>query len=138
MPARRRWRPGRMPASKSSVSDVVTAPRPPASTDATGRRQRAAIVATFVSHGMLFASWTAHIPGIKAQLGLSDGTLGAVLLCAPVGSIIAMIVTGRLLPRVGSRMMVRVCVVGTCVVGPLVGLAGSPPALGAALLLWGA
>jgi hypothetical protein len=105
---------------------------------AASRRQRAAIIATFISHGMLFASWTAHIPGIKAHLGLSDGTLGAVLLCAPVGSIVAMIITGRLLPRVGSRLMVRICVVGTCVFGPLVGLAGSVPALGAALLAWGA
>jgi Major Facilitator Superfamily len=120
------------------VADVVTAPRPAASTDAASRRQRAAIIATFVSHGMLFASWTAHIPGIKAQLGLSDGSLGTLLLCAPIGSIAAMILTGRLLPRVGSRMMVRICVVGTCLAGPLVGLAGSAPALGAALLVWGA
>jgi predicted MFS family arabinose efflux permease len=120
------------------VFNVVVAPRPRPTTDAIDRRQRAAIVATFVSHGMLFASWTAHIPGIKEHLGLSDGSLGTILLCAPVGSIVAMIVTGRLLPRVGSRLMVRVCVVGTCAVGPLVGLAGSPPALGAALLLWGA
>jgi MFS family permease len=92
----------------------------------------------FVVHGLLFASWTAHIPDVKAHLGLTDGTLGFALLGAPVGSVLAMIAASWLLPRIGSRAVVRVALVGYCAAGPLVGLTGSLPALFAALFAWGA
>jgi hypothetical protein len=102
------------------------------------RWPRIAVTAVFVVHGLLFASWTAHIPDVKDHLGLSDGTLGFALLGAPVGSVIAMIAASWLLPRVGSRLVVRVALVGYCAAGPLVGLTGSLPALFAALFAWGA
>jgi MFS family permease len=102
------------------------------------RWARIAVTAVFVVHGLLFASWTAHIPGVKAHLGLTDGTLGLALLGAPVGSVIAMIVSSWLLPKVGSRRIVQVALVGYCAAGPLVGLTGSLLALFAALFVWGA
>ena len=102
------------------------------------RRPRIAVTAVFVVHGLLFASWTAHIPDVKAHLGLTDGTLGFALLGAPVGSVLAMIAASWLLPRVGSRRIVQVALVGYCAAGPLVGLTGSLPALFAALFVWGA
>jgi hypothetical protein len=92
----------------------------------------------FVAHGLLFASWTAHIPDVKAHLGLTDGTLGFALLGAPVGSVTAMIASSWLLPRVGSRRVVQVALVGYCAAGPLAGLTGSLPALFGALFAWGA
>jgi MFS family permease len=104
---------------------------------AAGRAQRAATLAAFISHGLLFASWTAHIPQVKDHLGLSDGTLGLALLGAPLGSVAAMLVVARLLPRLGSQRMVQVSLVGYCLAGPLVGLAGSFAALFAALFAWG-
>ncbi len=102
------------------------------------RWARVAVTAVFVFHGLLFASWTAHIPGVKAHLGLTDASLGFALLGAPVGSVTAMIVSSWLLPRVGSRPVVRGALVGYCAAGPLVGLTGSLPALFAALFAWGA
>ncbi|MCW2933124.1 MAG: transporter [Actinomycetia bacterium] len=99
---------------------------------------RIAVTAVFLVHGLLFASWTAHIPDVKAHLGLTDCTLGLALLGAPVGSVTAMIAASWLLPRVGSRAVVRVALVGYCAAGPLVGLTGSLPALFAALFVWGA
>jgi len=92
----------------------------------------------FVVHGLLFASWTAHIPHVKQSLGLTDGTLGFVLLGAPVGSVAAMCLAAMLLPRFGSRRIVRVALCGYCAAGPLVGLTGTLPALFGALVLWGA
>ncbi len=116
-----------------------TAARPARrSGDATTRGQRAATVAAFVSHGLLFASWTAHIPQIKDHLGLSDGALGLALLGAPVGSVAAMMVVARILPRLGSKRMVQISMLGYILAGPLVGLAGSLAALFAALFAWGA
>jgi fucose permease len=91
----------------------------------------------FFVHGLLFASWTAHIPHVKAQLGLSDGSLGLVLLATPVGSISAMIVTAWLQPRVGSRRMTAAGLIGYSVAGPFVGVATSRAGLFAALLCWG-
>src|SRR5277367_3741300 len=93
------------------------------------RAQRAATLAVFVSHGLLFASWTAHIPQVKDHLGLSDGVLGFALLGAPLGSVAAMLVVARLLPWLGSQRMVQICLLGYCLAGPLVGLAGSFGAL---------
>ncbi|HEY3956634.1 MAG TPA: MFS transporter [Streptosporangiaceae bacterium] len=102
------------------------------------RWPRIAVTAVFVVHGLLFASWTAHIPGVKEHLGLTDGTLGFALLGAPAGSVTAMIASSWLLPRAGSRRIVQVALVGYCAVGPLAGLTGSLPALFAALFVWGA
>jgi hypothetical protein len=120
------------------VSSPVRPAAPPARREApAGRAQRAAVIAVFVSHGLLFASWTAHIPEVKAHLALSDGALGFALLGAPIGSVVAMLVVARLLPRLGSRTMVQVCLLGYCLAGPLVGVAGSRPALFAALFGWG-
>ena len=104
----------------------------------TYRAQRAATLAAFVSHGLLFASWTAHIPQIKDHLGLSDGVLGFALLGAPLGSVTAMLIVAQLLPRLGSQRMVQITLLGYCLAGPLVGLAGSFGALFAALFAWGA
>jgi fucose permease len=102
------------------------------------RRTRTATVAVFFTHGLLFASWTAHIPQVKNHLGLTDGTLGLALLGAPAGSVSAMLVTARLLPRFGSKAMVRASLIGYGAAGITVGLASSLPELFAALFVWGA
>lgn len=92
----------------------------------------------FFVNGALFASWTAHIPHVKEYLRLTDGALGFALLGAPVGSVLAMLLAARLLPRLGSRLIVRVTLVGYCGAGPLVGLTRSAAELFLALALWGA
>ena len=53
------------------------------------RRARVAVTAVFFVHGLLFASWVAHIPHVKEQVRLSNGALGFALLGAPVGSVLA-------------------------------------------------
>ena len=105
---------------------------------APGRWPRIAVTAVFVVHGLLFASWTAHIPHVMRHLGLTDGTLGIALLGAPVGSVTAMLLASYLIPKVGSRRVVQTALVGYCATGPLVGLTGSLAALFAALFVWGA
>jgi MFS family permease len=102
------------------------------------RWARVAVAGVFVVHGLLVASWTAHIPAVKAHLGLSDGTLGFALLAAPVGSVVAMVAASWLLPRLGSRRVVQITLVGYCATGPLIGLTGQLAALAGALFVWGA
>jgi hypothetical protein len=95
------------------------------------------VIAVFFVHGFLFASWTAHIPDLKQHLGLSDGRLGLALLGAPVGSVLAIAIAARFLPKVGSRKMVGLGLVGYCVSGPFIGLTGSFGTFFVAFLLWG-
>lgn len=103
-----------------------------------GRSPAVATAAVFFANGLLFASWAAHIPQVKARLGLSDAALGLALLGAPAGSVAAMAASARLLPRLGSRTMVQATLLGYCAAGPLAGLAGSVVLLFAALFGWGA
>jgi MFS family permease len=98
---------------------------------------RNAVIAVFFVQGFLFASWTAHIPHVKDHLHLSDGLLGIALLGAPFGSMLAMLAVSRLLPKYGSRRVVRVALVGYCLAGPLVGLSTSLVTFFIAFLLWG-
>lgn len=101
------------------------------------RWMRNSVVSAFFVQGFLFASWTAHIPHIKDHLHLGDGSLGIALLGAPIGSMLAMLAVSRLLPKFGSRRVVRVALVGYCLAGPVVGLSTSLLTFFIAFLLWG-
>lgn len=92
----------------------------------------------FIVHGLLFASWTAHIPSVKAHLGLTDGSLGVALLGAPLGAVSGMIFAAYLLPKLGSRRIVQVALLGYCAAGPIVGVTANLPGLFLALFVWGA
>src|ERR1700731_3869730 len=93
------------PVSKCCVPEVAVATAPTSRTVA-DRWSRSATVVVFFTHGLLFASWTAHIPLIKERLDLTDGALGLALLGAPLGSVTAMLASARLLPKLGSKTMV--------------------------------
>ena len=91
----------------------------------------------FMVHATLFASWTAHIPLVKSQLGLSNAALGTALLGAPLGSVTAMVISRWLVPRWGSHSMVRLCVLGYALAGIAVGQASSMLWLFVTLGVWG-
>ncbi len=116
---------------------LATHPRTTSAGSPTDQWSRAALVGVFFVHGLLFASWTAHIPQIKDHLGLDNGSLGLVLLGAPLGSVLALVIVGRILPVTGSRLLVRVALVGYCLSGPIVGVSGSLVSFFLAFLLWG-
>jgi fucose permease len=102
------------------------------------RRARTAVGVTFFCHGFFFASWAAHIPHLKAALGLTNTGLGLVLLASPIGAVACLAVAAKVLPRFGSRAAIRFAVVGYCLTGPLVGLSSTPGVCALALFLWGA
>jgi MFS family permease len=101
------------------------------------RRARFAVNVVFVIHGVMFASWSAHIPQVEGQLGIGDGQLGIGLLGESVGSVTATLLAGVVLARFGSRRVVRVSAIGYCLAGVLVGLSRSLPELFGALAVWG-
>lgn len=66
------------------------------------RRGRLAVTLLFLSYGVILGTWTARIPAIKQQLGLSDGALSLGLLAFAAGAITGMQAAGRLIDRYGT------------------------------------
>ena len=87
--------------------------------------------------GMTAGVWLARVPAAKAQAHLSDGTLGIALFAVPVGLVLGAAVAERLVDRVGSRLLVRVCGVGSCLAAVTPGLAHDLPSLMAGLFAVG-
>jgi fucose permease len=102
------------------------------------RRARWAVSAYFLIMGLTAGVWMARIPAIKAQAHLSDGTLGVALFAVPVGLMAGAAVAERLVDRVGSAGLCRVCGVGNCLLVITPGFAGNLPELMVALLAVGA
>lgn len=100
-------------------------------------RAKVTVTAVFIAHGLVFSSWAAHIPHVKAELGLTDAALGTALFGAPLGSVAATLLSHWALPRWGSHRLIPATVAGYVAAGATVGLAGSAAALFGALALWG-
>src|SRR5215469_7102818 len=86
---------------------------------------------------MIAGVWMARIPAVKAQAHLSDATLGVALFAVPVGLVLGAAVAARLVDRIGSALVARICGVGFCAVIVTPGLAYNLPELMAALLAVG-
>ena len=103
-----------------------------------GRLEQISTRVAFFIAGFGIAAWAPLVPYAKARAGLDEGTLGLLLLCLGVGSILAMPMAGILATRFGCR---RVAVGGTlliCAALPLLATVTSIPALIATLFMFGA
>src|SRR4029077_8092361 len=114
---------------KSSPCSASPGPMSSASDPGRGPSAHRSTAIVFVSHALLFASWTAHIPQLKQSLGLTNADLGLALFGAPIGSVLAMLFMGRLLNRYGSKRLVQFTLAGYCLTSSSVGLAASQAAL---------
>jgi MFS family permease len=81
-------------------------------TDAQVRRARRAVYIAFILAGFSFTSWSSRIPQVRAQLHVSPGVLGLILLCAAVGSAVAIPLAGLIILRVGAAVTVTI----TCLI----------------------
>lgn len=109
--------------------------------EATVRSLPAARLATrlaFLVAGFGVSCWAPLVPFAKARLGVDDGVLGLLLLCIGVGSVVAMVATGALSARFGSKPVIVAGGVGLSIVLPLLAVVDTPLALGGALLAFGA
>ncbi|MFD1702296.1 MFS transporter [Methylopila henanensis] len=80
----------------------MTAPQTGAVDRRTLTLARISVAAIFLVSGAGLGVWAAHIPLLKAGLGLDDAGLGFVLLAMGVGAVLAMPVTGLVLHRFGA------------------------------------
>lgn len=100
-------------------------------------RIRLAVSLFYFGQGIAFASWASRIPDIKHTLNLSDGELGSILLALPLGQLLTMPISGRLVTRYGSKKILTITAPLYVLALSNLGLATAPWHLGAFLLLFG-
>jgi predicted MFS family arabinose efflux permease len=99
--------------------------------------QIATRVAFFIA-GFALAAWAPLIPYAKERLGVDAGTLGLLLLCLGIGSIVTMPFTGTLAARFGCRRVIWGATFVICLALPYLAAASTVPSLALALLAFGA
>src|SRR5690606_19954465 len=114
------------PASAPSVPELLNK-----------QRIRLAVSLFYFGQGLAFASWASRIPIIKASLQLTEAQLGTVLLMLPVGQLMTMPISGRLVSKYGSHSVLPVGACFYLVVLCLLSFAENAWHLGGALLLFG-
>ena len=72
------------------------------------RRVRTAVFGHFFVLGAATATWSARLPAIKEALHLSDGGLGLVLFAVPAGSVLTLMLSGRIADRFGAARVMRI------------------------------
>ena len=101
------------------------------------RAVRQALFAYFFCAGLCFSSWASRIPEIKQFFGLDDAAWGSMLLMIPIGQVVSMSFSGRLISRVGSHKVLFVSVLGYALTLSLIGLASSKALFITALIIYG-
>lgn len=92
----------------------------------------------FLIAGFGLACWAPLVPFAKARLGVDDGVLGILLLCLGLGSVAAMLATGMLSARYGSKPIIIAGGFGLALTLPILTIASTPFTLGITLAAFGA
>jgi len=66
-------------------------------------RIRFSVSLFYFAMGLCFASWASRIPDIKTTLDLGEGELGTILFAVPLGQLVIMPFSGKLVTRYGSK-----------------------------------
>jgi MFS family permease len=99
--------------------------------------RRLGTLLAFAAFGVYWGAWGVLVPDIKEQVDASVGELGVALLAVGFAALPAMLLTGRLVDRVGARAMPAALVLfGVAALLP--GLADSVPQLALTFVLVGA
>ena len=108
------------------------------STPYTIQRTKKATQAIFFICGLGISSWAVMVPFAKERLALNDASLGLLLLLLGAGAIAMMPVTGFLIHKFGSRIIILVASIVTALTLPLLLLMSTPISLGVVLFVFGA
>lgn len=74
-------------------------------------RERVAIALLFMMNGVMIGAWAPRIPEFAARLGLTEATLGLMILVFGLGSIVMMPVAGSQIGRLGSSTVTKITAV---------------------------
>lgn len=100
-------------------------------------RIRIAVSLFYFCQGLAFASWASRIPIIKERLNLTEGQLGTILLMLPVGQLVTMALSGKLVTTYGSARVLRIVAIIYALILCLIGFARNAWELGAILFFFG-
>jgi hypothetical protein len=78
------------------------------------KRIRLAVSLFYFCQGLAFASWASRIPTIKTALNISEGQLGTILLMLPLGQLMTMTLSGRLVTKFGSAKVLSIACIFLC------------------------
>ena len=84
----------------------------------------------FALFGVIGTSWMSRLPSVREALGLSSGQLGALLVVGGVGTLTAVVVTGAVVARFGSRTTLVVATTANVVGFGLVALGTATGSVG--------
>ena len=102
-----------------------------------GSNERMATRLIFSLGGIMLGAWAPLVPLAKDRLAVGEGTLGLLLLCMGVGSILAMPMTAFLTSRFGCRQVITVSAAGLCLVLPLLATVGNVAVMATTLVGFG-
>lgn len=92
----------------------------------------------FLLAGFGTGAWASLVPAARERTGLDEGTLGMVLLCLGIGSILAMPLSGSISTRYGCRKVLGISGLLLCVLLPVLALTDSMLMLALTLFVFGA
>jgi predicted MFS family arabinose efflux permease len=92
----------------------------------------------FLVAGFGVSCWAPLVPFAKDRVGADDGLLGMLLLCLGLGSVIAMVFTGAISARYGSKPVIAAGGIGLAIILPSLTVVSTPLTLAIALLAFGA
>jgi MFS family permease len=101
------------------------------------QRIRIAVSLFFFCQGLAFSSWASRIPMIMDKLHLSEAQLGTILLMLPIGQLITMPISGKLVTTYGSAKVMRIVAIIYALILCSIGFANNIYQLGAILLSFG-
>ena len=99
---------------------------------------RWAVAAMFATNGFVMGAWAPQIPLLLPRHGISNTTLGLLILALGIGAVGAMLFSGRLIQSHGSRRVARAFGLAMVPALPLVVLAPNLWLLAPAMALMGA
>jgi len=100
-------------------------------------RGRWAVASIFFANGFVIGSWAPQIPVFLTRLGISEFTLGLLILLFGAGAVSAMVWAGHLIPKHGSKVVTSLFGVAASFGLLLVALAPNIPTAAIAMYIFG-
>ncbi|HTF30722.1 MAG TPA: MFS transporter [Flavitalea sp.] len=100
-------------------------------------KSKTATKAIFLICGLGISSWAIMVPFAKDRLSLNDGDLGLMLLLLGAGAISMMPITGILMSRFGSRVIIMIAATVVAITLPLLLLMDTIVSMGLILFIFG-
>jgi MFS family permease len=102
------------------------------------QRARWAVAAMFLANGFVMGAWAPQIPLLLPRHQIAEGTLGLLILVLGMGAVGAMLFSGRLIARFGSRAVLSAFSLALVPALPAIVFSPSIPVLALFMAVFGA